>query len=463
MGTITVNNAAGVDYNAYIASLKALNGLTVAFTPIVNNSSPTAGDDTVTLSLGSGLSLVVYGEFEGTAVFNGSGPVFGFTVFKDGVPDVTAVWAAGHRFGLEDVAAALASGGTALETLLTTDPISFIGNNGADVMITGDANDTLNGGGGADTLTGGSGNDLYIDPILTGARADTIIELDGGGVDTVQSGRTISLATAAFVEKLVLTGGGNIGGAGNGLANTISGNGGNNKLEGFDGKDTLNGGEGDDTLVGGTGADRMVGGGSNDRYQVDHAGDQTVEAANGGIDTVYTLIDWTLAANIENLRLQGTANLGGTGNDAPNKIFGNSGVNLLQGLVGNDTLEGKDGADTLDGGAGNDTLTGGAHADVFRFSTANAGVDTITDFSKAGDRFDLGGGTFTALTFAANGDAVLTHTGGSIRIQHPPTLTLAQWKALILPSSSASHEPVMADAALTHDTVHIGHGDWLFS
>lgn len=66
----------------------------------------------------------------------------------------------------------------------------------------------------ANTLAGAGGNDTY----CIGA-GDSVTELPGGGIDTVQSG--IDYVLAAEVENLVLTGATSINGAGNALANTL--------------------------------------------------------------------------------------------------------------------------------------------------------------------------------------------------------------------------------------------------
>ncbi|MGI0483763.1 calcium-binding protein, partial [Geminocystis sp. CENA526] len=187
------------------------------------------------------------------------------------------------------------------------------------------------------------------------------------------------------VENLILEGTGNINGTGNTLNNRIVGNSGNNRLNGGDGNDTLNGGNGNDTLNGGTGADRMVGGKGDDTYYVDNANDIVVEKLNEGIDTVISTITYTLPNHVENLILEGTGNINGTGNTLNNRIVGNSGNNRLNSGDGNDTLNGGNGNDTLNGGTGADRMVGGKGDDTYYVDNANdivveklnEGVDTV--------------------------------------------------------------------------------------
>ena len=131
------------------------------------------------------------------------------------------------------------------------------------------------------------------------------------------------------------------------------------------------------------GSQTMVGLGGNDIYEVDSTADFLIEAAGGGIDTVWLDNgggeDYTLAANVENLTVYGE-----DGND----FYGNAEANVidlskssgedggyLYGLGGNDTLIGGSGSDWLEGGAGSDRMVGGAGYD--RYYVTDAGDQVI--------------------------------------------------------------------------------------
>lgn len=253
-------------------------------------------------------------------------------------------------------------------TLTGTGNINGTGNALNNYLTGNVGNNILDGGAGNDILAGGRGNDTYIvDSIY-----DSIIENMNEGIEIIQS--SVNWILGANLEKLTLTGSGNLSGTGNELNNTIIGNGGNNVLDGGSGIDILDGGSGNDTLIGGLGNDVLKGGAGNDTYHVDSTGDSIADTI--GTDTVVSSISWTLGSNLENLTLTGIDALTGIGNNDKNSIVGNSGNNVLDGL------------------AGTDFLTGGAGADVFRFSTkpsfGASSADHITDFKASeGDGLEI--------------------------------------------------------------------------
>jgi Ca2+-binding RTX toxin-like protein len=128
----------------------------------------------------------------------------------------------------------------------------------------------------------------------------------------------------------------------------------------------------------------MRGNGGNDKYYVDNANDAVTEDAGGGTDQVVASVDYTLAANVENIAtnaVAGTTAIDLTGNALANDIRGNNGDNILNG---------KGGADTLRGYGGKDTF-------VFDTALGASNIDTIADFSVADDTIRLDNSIFTAI------------------------------------------------------------------
>ena len=305
-------------------------------------------DGNDTLDGGQGADTLVGGVGNDVYVVENSGDTI--TEYdgegSDTVQSSIAMTLGAHLENLTLIGTAAINGtGNELDNVLT-------GNSAINRLEGGAGNDTLNGGGGADVLVGGTGDDIY----TVDQAADSVAELVGEGVDTVQT--TVTLTLAANVENLTLLGSSAINGTGNALDNVLNGNAGANVLDGGLGADTMNGGNGNDT------------------YRVDHAGDAVFEtSASGGTDTVMSGIDYTLGAFVENLMLDGAA-LSGTGNELANVLTGNAGANTLIGLAGNDTLDGGLGGDTLVGGIGNDTYVVDNAGDQVQ-EVLGEGTDTV--------------------------------------------------------------------------------------
>ena len=276
----------------------------------------------------------------------------------------------------------------------------IIGNTGNNIITGGLANDILTGGGGKDTFafTRGDGSDIITDfQTGTGTGAD-IAKLDDYGFTTfadvkaamTQVGSDVYLTLDSF-ETLVFRN--------TTLSNFTANNFSLPSVQseshawisykiGTADADTLYGSSSNERFEGKGGGDTYVGGKGDDTYLVDNDQQTVVEKAGEGIDTVESYISYTLASNVENLKLL-TGGTTGTGNDLANRITGTSGDEVLNGKGGNDRLF---------GGAGNDTF-------VFEKSS---GTDTIVDFHVTGSS----GGEHDLLKLVGYGQgAYLTHSG----------------------------------------------------
>lgn len=144
---------------------------------------------------------------------------------------------------------------------------AVVGSNGQDVMINhgkivgtvglGNGDDRFDNRGGTISVKDirGHGGD---DTLITDDAAYKLVELAGGGNDTVKSTVSYKLDADSEVENLVLIGGKNLKATGSANAEHITGNAGNNRILGLSGSDTIAGNRGNDRITGGSDADDFV-------------------------------------------------------------------------------------------------------------------------------------------------------------------------------------------------------------
>ncbi len=228
---------------------------------------------------------------------------------------------------------------------------------------------------------------------------------------------------------------------GNGSANALSGLEGDDTLTGGGGNDTLTGGAGDDRLDGGVGVDRMVGGTGDDRYEVDDNSedeppptgpvdapgtDEVVELPGEGTDVIVTTVSFTIAANVEAMRMQGTGLLG-VGSDAGELLVSAGGANTLEGRGGSDVYvvntTGDVVIETVEGGTYDIVIATAdyarpANVELLRMrgagltGTGTSGADVLE--SEGGGNALAGLGGDDVYLVRGTGDAVLeTASGGA--------------------------------------------------
>lgn len=372
--------------------------LTGAFTGVTNNIPSAGVVEAITVVLGDGRSLEVFGlnidaaAFYGAYLSGSSGVLLNLILSGD---DTLVGMSAGEQLR---------------------------GGDGADDLEGGAGDDTLRGEAGDDSLDGGVGSDI----LIGGAgRDEAVYRHETQGVTaSLLTGQAVSGAntdTLIGIENLV----------GSDYADVLTGGGGSNYLHGGEGDDRVDGRNGDDWLFGGLGADQLTGGAGNDQLVGEDGNDRLTGGA--GNDTIYggagaDIVIYSGAAAAVQVDLETGQASGGDGFDlliGVEQVLGSNHADLLLGNSGKNRLTGGAGADVLDGRGGDDTLIGGAGDDTFVFTGAS-GADVVADFAgaRAGGRdvLDLRGMGFVsdhavvmAMTDFAGG-VVLTHSGGTITL-----------------------------------------------
>ncbi|HEX7641975.1 MAG TPA: calcium-binding protein [Burkholderiaceae bacterium] len=380
-----------------------------------SNVSATAGTGITTLALTGSASITGTANAGNDTLDSNSGndtlvAGSGKDTFVGGAGNTTYSMAAGY-------------GAATIENAGTGDVIAF----GAGVSASNLVFSQARASDGSVTLTiyNTQGNTVAIDGYMPGL-ADTI-SLAGGQNESIQailaqSTTGLGAATSAVnvtlpegIQNMTLTGTANLVARANDEDNVITSNSGN---------DTLVAGKGYDTLIGGTGATTYVVGAGDGNVTINGSSSQdtllfdgsmseadlsatsatvngqtvvtiansqggTITVNGGGLSqlsfadgtatlaqllsgsytvgaTLYSQVDATAGAGINNIVLTGSADISGTGNNLADTITANS---------GNDTLIAGTGIDTLIGGAGNDTFVVNNSGDVIN-EAANSGNNT---------------------------------------------------------------------------------------
>jgi Ca2+-binding RTX toxin-like protein len=313
----------------------------VTLTGNINPNSLTGAAGNDTLNGKEGADTLIGGAGDDFYIFNstsGSDTIIDIdgsdTILTDGSFDLQAATWNFANADIENLQLTSATGasllGNALNNLIT-------GNDGNDTVEGRASSGTLSG----DTLSGGDGDDLYI------VDSATDFISDSSGTDTVRTSVSFNLSNTLVgggtaIEHLTFT---------LSTGSTLTGNAGANSIRGGSGN----------------GADLMIGGLGNDTYFVGENDVVQEESLNGGVDSVYASADFVLGDFIENLVLEGSASIHGTGNGISNTIIGNSGAN---------SIDGAGGIDSLVGGSGNDTYFIDDIGDVI-VETPAVDIDTV--------------------------------------------------------------------------------------
>ncbi len=325
----------------------AAGGWTTSIKRVLFNADTSPGDlaftrngaNLVATVTSTGDSLTLSHFFIDGQSWTATGEFGTFEFASDGLPIPASAIALRAQAGNANTSSAgddLLLGGSVSDTLA--------GAAGNDTLLGGDGDDDLTGGLGSDALYGGHGNDVY--RFASGDGFDVIRE-SGGAADRVRftdlsstdisirqigndlwflqqstgsglfavgdffSAASYELEAAEFSNGVVWdnatlkTMASQITGT-NG-PDSLTGSSAADRIYGLAGNDTLTGLDGDDLLDGGTGNDNMAGGLGNDTFVVDSTSDVVSESSGQGTDTVQSSVTLTLAANVENLTLTGSA------------------------------------------------------------------------------------------------------------------------------------------------------------
>ena len=320
--------------------------------------------------------------------------------------------------------------------------VSITGSAGANTIIGGSGNDTIDGGGGADQINSGAGNDTVTyrgteSSIDGGTGNDTLILVATGGTTAVNfavatnvdqtTGDSVNVTNFEHLDASALSAG---------LAVIASGIG-----------NVITTGSGNDTIDGGGGADVINAGGGNDA--VAYYGSETSIDGGSGINTLslrtattvtlasvdQTTGDATVVSNFQNVDASALA--------SGVSITGSAGANVIVGGSGNDTIDGGGGSDTISGGGGDDAI-------LYRGSEVaiDGGTGTDTLIVAAGS-------SLTAVNFSVAGGSDQT-VGDTVSVTNFENLDASALTSFLLVTGSTSANTITTGSG--SDTIDGGGG-----
>jgi trimeric autotransporter adhesin len=306
---------------------------------------------------------------------------------------------------------------------------TYVGNAGNNVidLYSGNANfawigdplagTRIDGGAGADTMIGSVYSDVYVVDDAGDVVVENDVAADGvlhPSVDQVVS--SVNYTLGATLEDLTLSGAAAISGTGNARNNTLDG-------------------------AANTAANVLTGLGGNDTYRIG-LNDSVVEAADGGVDSLYvdslagqsvSTLSLATFADVENVRLNhALAAMDLTGSDQNNILIGSAASNRIDGGGGNDTISALDaaflsrdlnggvthyaydfvGADTLVGGLGDDSISVYANGEAL----GGDGNDTINVYDGYRVRVDGGAGNDTLWVSSLRSGSTVGTAAATVRM-----------------------------------------------
>ncbi len=420
-----VTNFTNVDASILLAS----QGIVITGSSLANTLSTGAGADSVdgnggadVIDTGAGADSVSYHGTEVT-IDGGTGNDTLILRASGGTTAVDFTVAAGSDQTLGDSVAVRNFENVDASALATA--LTVTGTSGANGLITGAGDDTIDGGGGADTIDAGGGDDTvnYYGgeaAIDGGTGANTLLLRNAANVNLAAADQTAgdAVAVAGFTNADASRLSTNVAITGSSAANILTGGAGNDSIDGNGGADTINAGLGDDSVTYRGGETSIDGGAGADTLMLAAAGGTTAVnlAVAAGADQ--TTGDTVAVHNFENLDASAvTSALTITGSSAANSLIGGS---------GDDTIDGNGGADVINAGAGGDTVNyrgtevsidGGSGVDTLILRTV-VGVDLSASDQTSGDgtsvsNFEnIDAGALTAnLTLTGSGLANTITTG----------------------------------------------------